>query len=244
MRTPRRDPDFPVALLPVVRAWCRDPDVLADPAQEVQGRIWTLRRDVFPGRQLKAGQRVVACWGDLTFTARVHEVSSTSDVIWLDQPSAATGRPGSLLAQQYGLPAAPPGRPGPARLGTVAVRPAQDPALPVTEPALRAPRERSVPRVVPATSSGPSDEVAGPRSGPTPEAMAPAVPHAVGQAFRHLVRRRVRDRALMRTVVEHLSLMPRMQREAVLPDEVWHRLLQAARRLPEPLDGADDAVSG
>ena len=81
--------DGPVTAL--IRQWLLDPDVLADPTQVEDGRVWTYARDlmphVLPGRQ----ETLVAAWEDATFVGRPHWDDESVEVLWLEPLVPAVG---------------------------------------------------------------------------------------------------------------------------------------------------------
>lgn len=63
--------------------WLAPPDVLADPHQLVDGRVWTRAEDVLPGVSLPPGRPVTACWGELSWQATPEWDPVDPDVLWL-----------------------------------------------------------------------------------------------------------------------------------------------------------------
>ena len=74
--------------------WVSRPEVLADPDQrDALGRVWTTADDILPGTVIVPGTRVVAAWGDVTFTARPRWDETAALVLWLEEPAPSVGRP-------------------------------------------------------------------------------------------------------------------------------------------------------
>lgn len=73
--------------------WLAAPDVLADPTQVEDGRVWTRARDVLPGRRVTHGEVLVAAWAEQTFRARAEWDAEVLDQLWLHPLTAATGPP-------------------------------------------------------------------------------------------------------------------------------------------------------
>jgi hypothetical protein len=63
--------------------WLRLPQVLADPEQVHDGRVWTRARDVLPGTVVREGSPLVAVWGDAVFEALPEWDEEELDSLWL-----------------------------------------------------------------------------------------------------------------------------------------------------------------
>ena len=86
------DEDGPLAR--AARLWTAWPDVIADPDQrDADGRLWTTADDILPGTTVAPGTRLVAAWGDVTFTATPRWDQTAALLLWLDQPANLAGRP-------------------------------------------------------------------------------------------------------------------------------------------------------
>lgn len=65
-------------------AWAEDPDIVADPYQLHDGRVWASVYDLLPGALVTPGRTMVAAWGDLTWAAVPTWDEHELDWLWLD----------------------------------------------------------------------------------------------------------------------------------------------------------------
>ena len=86
VRTRRRHRDaWRGPVTDAMRQWGARPDLLADPDQRDGEQVWTTSSDVLV-RSLRVGDRVVAAWGDATWTAVVQAIADEGDELWLSPP--------------------------------------------------------------------------------------------------------------------------------------------------------------
>lgn len=88
-----RAPRPPGRVAAALRAWLRLPDVVADPEQTEDGRVWTRAQDVLPGVVVREGTALTAAWGDQVWTAMPIWVDDDPDGLWLDGMDQPTGAP-------------------------------------------------------------------------------------------------------------------------------------------------------
>ncbi|GAA1261525.1 hypothetical protein [Oryzihumus leptocrescens] len=97
------DPDSAPPRLPVaaaLRAWLALPDVLADPHQREDGRVWTRAQDVLPHATLRPGRAVVACWGETTWQALPEWDDLDPSLLWLRPLTASVDVPSPAAAHR------------------------------------------------------------------------------------------------------------------------------------------------
>lgn len=75
------DPRHPIADR-LVR-WLQEPEIIADPEQTEDGRVWTRAQDLIPGAVVRDGQPLTAAWGELTWTALPVWDEQDIDTLWL-----------------------------------------------------------------------------------------------------------------------------------------------------------------
>lgn len=73
--------------------WLAPPDVLADPFQVEDGRVWTRAEDVLPGVPLVPGRPVTACWDEVTWTALPEWDPVEPGTLWLRPVSGPAPAP-------------------------------------------------------------------------------------------------------------------------------------------------------
>jgi hypothetical protein len=76
-----------------LRAWLRLPDVVADPEQTEDGRVWTRAQDVLPGVVVREGTALTAAWGDRVWTVLPVWADDEPDGLWLENLDEPSGPP-------------------------------------------------------------------------------------------------------------------------------------------------------
>lgn len=97
-----------------LRAWLGVPDVIADPEQTYDDRVWTRAQDVLPGVVVHDGEALTAAWGDRVWTVQPSWDEAELDGLWLVNLDEPSGPPDPV--QVYG------------RADVIRARAAEDPA--------------------------------------------------------------------------------------------------------------------